>query len=556
MTLLRAALFLGLGVLSPLVEEVDPKVGLDTIDEDDVEAHLRFLASPTLEGRDSPSRGLMLAAEHVAEVFEAAGLVPAEDSAEAWGSATGDLPGLEGEEEAPAWSVPEGHEGTYLRPFEIGRLPSVRGEIRRPVPSQCRLDVSVGSKDPQGFTYGEDFVPLPGQPGSARGELVWAGFGISSRKQRYDSLARLDVRGKVVMVLSGDPRGRKNFGDEEETAEASVWNKLSALDKAGAAGVIVVRRAPLKPDWMKREPEQAPLGYRYTWASWNPPSSDRNRRAFVPAIEVSEACASDLLGKDVSALAKALDRASAPRKVAVKGRSVAFDVALEDGPLTMPNVVGVLEGRDPQLREEYVIVGAHMDHVGVGVRGRTGFGADDNASGTSALLEVVDAFAAARPRRSLLFVAFSGEEDGLLGSKDLAQKLPVDRSAVVAMVNLDMIGRGKATEVYCIGFEQNPLMEKVVRRAQALGRTGVRRIQRCDDKGLFRRSDHYSFHAVGLPTVFFFENYPLEQNRDYHTWRDTFDGIDLAKVTNTARLAFCTAWLLAEDDDRLPPPGG
>ena len=167
----------------------------------------------------------------------------------------------------------------------------------------------------------------------------------------------------------------------------------------------------------------------------------------------------------------------------------------------------------------------------------------------------MEAFSAARPRRSILFAAFSGEEDGLLGSKDLAQSLPVDKGAVVAMVNLDMIGRGKASEVYCLGFEQNPGMEKVVRRAQDLGRTGVRRVSRCDDGGLFQRSDHYSFHAVGLPTVFFFENYPLEQNRDYHTWRDTFDGIDLAKVTNTARLAFCTAWLLAEDDDRLPPPG-
>ncbi len=556
MLLLSTLLLTGLSGLPG--DAADPRAGLATIVERDVEAHLRFLASPRLEGRDSPSRGLMLAAQHVAEAFARAGLQATADSSRVWEASEGTLPGLEGKSSPPAWSLPPAGEGTYLRPFTVERMPTVRGPLERPLPEGCSLEVidrggEDGRKSPR-FRLGEDFVPLPGHPGRARGELVWVGFGIQSRRQHYDSLAKLKLRGKVAILLSGDPRGVKAFGGVEETAEASIWNKLSVLERAGVSGVIVVRRAPPRPPWMRHDPEPPPLGYRYTWASWNPPSTDRDRGTRIPAIEVSEACASLLLGRDLAGLERALDKSSLPKRTKISGRQVAFASALEEGALLLPNLVGILPGRDPALAGEYVIVGAHMDHIGVGVRGRIGTGADDNASGTSALLEVLDACVATPPRRSLIFAVFSGEEDGLLGSRELAQHLPVPKEAVVAMVNLDMIGRGESDQVYCLGFAQNPGMEAVVERARDLGRTGIKHLERCNDKGLFRRSDHYSFHQVGLPTVFFFENFPLEQNHDYHTWRDTFEGVDLAKVTHTARLAFCTAWLLAEDEKRLPAP--
>jgi Peptidase family M28 len=572
---LLATLVLGTGALGlgvPSEDEGDPGPGLKTIDKAGIEEHLAFLASPTLEGRDSPSRGLMLAAERVAQVFAAAGLTAAPDSMEVWKEVPGKLPGLEGGESPPAWSIPTAGApaepveagrtstqragGTYLRPFALP-YKNRRGKgLQRPVPAKCDLVLTEDGGAPVNFTYGADYVPLAGQAGTVAGELAWVGFGIKSRKQKYDALRGLKLKGKVAMLVEGDPRTGKNFGGPELTAEASIWNKLAALEEAGAVGVIVVRRDPERPKWMKQDPVRPPLGYRYTWASWNPPSTDRQRGAGLPAIEVSPACAEALLGHDPLALAKKLDRGSAPKKTKIKDRHVSFKAVLEDGDFTLPNVVGVLVGRDPALAHEYVIVGAHMDHIGVGVRGRAGLGADDNGSGTSALLEVVEAMAAAPPRRSVLFTVFSGEEDGLFGSKDIAQNLPVPKANVVAMVNLDMIGRGDTRDVYCLGFAQNPGMEKVVRRAQDLGRTGIKRVKRCDDRGLFQRSDHYSFHAVGIPSVFFFENFPLEQNRDYHTWRDTFEGVDLDKVTYTARLAFCTAWLLAEQDERLPAPKG
>ena len=554
MTPLSAALCLSLGALAAPSLKGDVSDGLKMIDEDQVEAHLRYLASPALEGRDSPSRGLMLAAQRVASVFESAGLAPTSDSLATYKGTPGDLPGLEGQDEPPAWSIPEGQAGTYLRPFQVS-LPVRGGALQVPNPEKCLLQLEDG-EEPVKFTFGDDFVPLNGHAGGVRGELVWVGFGIQSRKLKYDSLARLDLAGKIALLVEGDPQAGKNFEGPELTAEASIHNKLGVIEEAGAIGAIVVRREPAKPDWMKQDPAPAPLGYRYTWASWNPPSRDRDRGASIPVIEVTLACASALAGTDVESLVKKIDRGGTPQKVTLKDRRVAFESALDAGQVTLPNVVGILPGRDPALRDQFVIVGAHMDHIGVGVRGRIGFGADDNASGTSAMLEIVEAMSVARPRRSVIFCAFSGEEDGLLGSKEIAKNLPVPRSQVVAMVNLDMIGRGEASESFCLGFQQNPAMEKIVGRAQDLGRTGVKRIRRCDDAGLFLRSDHHPFHEVGLPTVFFFENYPLEQNRDYHTWRDTFEGVDIKKVTNTARLAFCTAWLLAEDDDTPPPPKG
>jgi Zn-dependent M28 family amino/carboxypeptidase len=264
-------------------------------------------------------------------------------------------------------------------------------------------------------------------------------------------------------------------------------------------------------------------------------------------------CAQRLTGKDVVAVAAKMDRSARPTKLALKGRTVSFRATLEEGSITVRNVVGVLPGSDPSLADEYVLVGAHYDHIGVGPRGRIGFGADDNASGTSALLEIVGAMAAARPRRSVLFCAFSGEEKGLLGSAAIAAQPPVPTQQIVAMVNLDMVGRGETREVLLMGFKQNPDMEKVVRRASRLSRTGIRKLIEKNDVGLFQRSDHYSFHKVGIPVVFFLEG-PLAANRDYHSFRDTADKLDMEKVANIARLAFNTAWLLANDDERLPPP--
>src|SRR6185436_6770984 len=133
---------------------------------------------------------------------------------------------------------------------------------------------------------------------------------------------------------------------------------------------------------------------------------------------------------------------------------------------------------------------------------------------------------------------FAAEEDGLLGSQALCENLPVPKEQIVAMINMDMVGRGKTDEVAVLGIVQNPDLEKLLQRALRMSRTGVKNIVMREGEDLFQRSDHYSFHKLGLPVLFFFEGLPISNNPDYHTWRDSADKLDYDKMARTARLVF------------------
>jgi hypothetical protein len=528
---------------------------LASITREEVESDLRYLASPELEGRDTPSRGLDLALKHVAESFAAAGLVPAPDSDAVWRRVAGDTPPPDwavhhasgGAESTPGAAATSGTRAIWLRPYLREKLLYDRLVLHTPLPEECALELTLGDAEPSALRYGVDFVPLSEYTGEASGELVFAGFGIESAEERYDDFRGIDVRGKIVALVAGEPDHKRLFGGVEVTAEAAVWNKLDEVARRGAAGALVIRRPPV----LEKGQVAPELAYRWTRATWIAPTNDQVR-AKLPAAELHWQAAAALLGFDPLEWAEKTDRSGKSTKRAIDGRrSVRLRTATRTGPVVLTNVVGYLPGRDGSLAAESVVVGAHVDHIGVGPRERVGRGADDNASGTAALMEVAEALALARPARGVWCVGFSAEEDGLLGSAAFVADLPMPREQLVAMVNLDMIGRGDPKHVVALGFRQNPGMRDVVARAERLGSTGIKRVEDCNDEGLFQRSDHHSFHAVGIPTVFFFENYPLESNRDYHTWRDVADLVDFDKVRNTARLAFHTAWVLAEERTRL-----
>jgi len=224
------------------------------------------------------------------------------------------------------------------------------------------------------------------------------------------------------------------------------------------------------------------------------------------------------------------------------------------GRVDIPNVVGYLQGSDPALREQFVVVGAHYDHLGVDARGRVGFGADDNASGTAALLEIAQAMAIAGPRRSVLFCAFAAEEDGLLGSRAFCENPPVPIPSIVAMLNFDMLGVGSKSEVVVLGTRQNPDLEKTLKRARKTRDCRLKRVITGKAGHLWERSDQFAFHEVGIPALFFFEAVSEQDNPDYHTFRDTIDLLDMVKITRTARLGFNSAWLLATDEERPSAP--
>ncbi len=217
-----------------------------------------------------------------------------------------------------------------------------------------------------------------------------------------------------------------------------------------------------------------------------------------------------------------------------------------------PNVVAIFPGADPTLRNEYVVLSAHMDHVGVGrpVRGDSIYnGADDDASGTSALLEVAEAFASLqqRPARSILFLAVSGEEKGLLGSEYFSDHPTVPIGSIVANVNIDMIGRNAPGDIVVIGKNYSSLGPLVERMAAQNPRLGLAASDdRWPEERFFFRSDHYNFARKEIPSIFFFAG----THEDYHQPSDHVERLDVDKAARVSRLVFLTTHAIATDPQR------
>jgi hypothetical protein len=507
--------------------------GFATIEADQVELRLRFLADPELEGRDTPSVGLERAARYIEQRFQEAGLVSAPDT--------------------PDWR----------RHFPLRRLAPVAEEClleidghRAPSAAPATGEARAGPPVGAAFALGRDFVPYPGCYGRAEGPLVFAGYGIKAPGEGYNDLSGASLAGAIVMILEAELDHKRLFDGPEVTRAAALAAKLADLKDAGAAGVISVRPRTKSESAPEGSPP-AEISFRANLAHWVGADPDEPPQTGLPVIEVTCAAASLLLGEDVHALKQKIDKSGKPVRRSFKGsesRVVRVASMAREEEVIVPNVVGMIAGSDPALAGEYVVVGAHYDHIGVDQRGRVGCGADDNASGTAALIEVAEALAAAGPRRSVLCVAFAGEEQGLLGSAAFVEAPPVPLAAIVAMLNMDMVGRMDPAGLAVLGTHENPHFEGLLARAKKLKATKLTKLDLASDASLFQRSDHYSFHQKGVPVLFFFEGLPLEENPDYHTWRDTIDEVDCEKVARAARLCFNTAWLIADDEERPPPP--
>jgi hypothetical protein len=491
---------------------------LESITADEVRAHLVALASGTLEGRDTPSLGLSRAAEHLQRALETAGLRGA------------------------------GKDGSYRLPFEL--------ELPAPDAARCALSWSLDGSEQAALTLGTDYVPYPGQDGSAEGELVFLGFGIDGGRGAYNDV-KGELKGKIALVLEGEPAHKTLFEGAEISEYADLRAKLARLESAGVAGVLVARTPPRADGAPEAErPAVAGIGFRSTFAQWPKETPREPLRAELPVLELRAEAASLLLGESVLELAAAIEKSGKPLRRDPPGRSVRLRAASSKQRVAIDNVGAILPGSDAQLASQYVVLGAHYDHIGVDARGRIGYGADDNGSGCAALLELAQAVALQPLKRSVLVLFFAGEEDGLLGSQALCRNPPVPLSSMAAMLNLDMLGRGKVDEVAVLGTDQNPGFEKLLQRAQRVKAHRVKRVLIGQARELWERSDHASFHAVGVPTLFFFESGKVDDNPDYHTWRDTLDQVDAEKVARSARLALVCAQLIGNDEERPPAPRG
>jgi len=446
------------------------------IDGEQALAHVKYLASDELEGRGVKTAGIRKAAEYIAAQFQRDGLTPLGDS------------------------------GTYLQSFSVptgGKI--VSGELAFAGVSPLR---------------GRDFIVLGWSASTeARAQVVFAGFGVTDPEHHWDDYEKLDATGKIVLVVRKLPEGK-----ELSERFADVREKIGNAKKHGAIGFILVNRPQDDDDFMRVRDAAEDKG--------------------LLTMQLRRDLAEKMLGM---ALGDALKRGPG-----LAAGEATLRATVERNQVQVANVVGLVRGSDPALAKEYVVVGAHYDHLGRGFpqawnpfscknahEGLIFHGADDNASGTSGMMEIAEAFAgeATRPRRSLVFVAFVGEEMGLLGSRHFVEHPPVPMDAVSAMVNLDMIGRLREKEGVSVeGSATAPQWAGIVERAN------VEHLKVTGSKALMEDSDHASFYRKDRPVIFFFTGL----HPQYHCYTDTAELINGDGIAAVARLAYRVAREVAD----------
>ncbi len=501
----------------------DFEAGFASITEKELLVHVTELAAPQLEGRDSPSEGLQRAGEYIIARLQAAGVEP---------------------------GMPD---GSYRLGYTLQRP--------APVPAECALvlvDDEGGAEE--SFVLEQDFVPFPDCPGQAEGRLSFFGFGITDSGERYDDLKSKRCEDEIVVILEGEPRHKKLFEGALVTEASDAYAKIKSLEERGARGVLIVRRPPAEQPKGLDGKVVAPveLGFRHSWAEWNPRAPVRQPKGAgsprIPVLELSLAAASRLLGQDVGELASRIDGSGKPLQLERRGVRVRLAARTAVQAVPIDDIVGLVRGSDAALAGEYLMLSAHYDHIGVDSWGRIGCGADDNGSGSAGLIELAEAMALAKPRRSILVAWFSAEEDGLDGSKAFCARPPVALNSIAALLNVDMIGRLEENEVTVIGAHVNKSLEGVLKEAKKLKPTQIKKV--FTDKGLdlWERSDHFTFHQQGVPALFFTEGSIDADNPDYHVYSDTVDKLSTAKMARIIRFMFNTAWLIANQPERPPAP--
>lgn len=435
-------------------------------DQAAMKAHVVFLASDALRGREAGSPEFMIAADYVAAQFYAAGLKPAGD--------------------------PNACGGSYIQKVPLVTYRAAdKGDVV----------LTSASAGPRTLAFGEDYVP--GVVASAArtaldAPVVFVGYGLVAPQYRRDDYAGVDVRGKIVALFAGAP---DSFQSEERAHFQSVTTKAVIAAQHGAVGVVVLTRGALPGNGAGFDRP------RTTWAQ----ADGTGETVGAPVLATLSATGAAKLFAGASTPWTEIAKRAVDREASFRAErlgvtmTVALKTAFEPG--SSGNVAAMLPGSDPKLASEVVVLSAHLDHLGVGradTKGDTIYnGAEDNAVGIAALIEEAKRFKASgkRPRRSILFLAVTAEEKGLVGSDYFAKHPTVPISSIVADVNLDMPILSYAFEDMTVFGADRSTLGPIV--AQAVEALGVTMSPDPDPaQGIFVRSDHYRFVQQGVPAVF------------------------------------------------------
>jgi hypothetical protein len=557
------------------------KTGFDSITAQDSIAMLSYIASDLLEGRETTTRGFQLAAEYAASLFSLWRLKPG-----------GDQPGA---------GLPM--RGAFLAREQVRRAPAGRSflqELAMKETTESSIDISLDLRmGPLGksrtFQSGVDFQSAFPAVGSIQAPVVFAGYGITEKKVGYDDFKNLDVKGKIVLIISEAP-GKDNpespFQKDKELKEkyfppvqfmmfprgADRFNKTQEIAKLGVAAILQVQNSIKDSEMFKglagprRVSDERPIiteprrrlalpgagGQRMPWEG-------------SPVINITRETADAILegsGKKIEELQKQIDTAWKPASLELPGTRLTVNATVKTSLVRCRNVVGYVEGSDATLKGEAVVVGAHLDHLGK--RGDYIFnGADDNGSGSVGVINLARAFVSnpEKPKRTVIFCLWTGEEEGLLGSRYYVQNPAFPIKKTVAYFNMDMISRPydeqtlsrmarmmnipvesevfkklKPANFLPVSFSSGAGLDEILKKAdQYIGLDLYLRESKEGERGM-GGSDHSSFGAVKIPWLFVITS----MHEDYHQTSDSVDKVSGESIERISRLAYLTTWALAD----------
>lgn len=483
--------------------------GLKQITPELLKQYIDYLASDSMKGRNTPSRELDLAADYIAKEFESMGIQKVN--------------------------------GTY---FQNIPLCSKNLDV-----DKSYLKISLGQNS-KSFNLKTDFTPFETTADAmVKSSIVFAGYGITAPEYKYDDYKDIDVKGKIVLIMKHEPGERdlkSPFDGEKDTKYSLLFDKLENAKKHGAIGLLLVTD-PLNHIML------TPQGF--PWPSLskflpqdNLPIEMCTNEERIPFVQVGDAVIKYLFGSvdSLKNIQKRIDASNSPSSFQFNSSECELSTRIKTTDYVVKNVVGFIEGRNSKLKSEILVIGGHYDHVGYMSKHKNGEdyifnGADDNASGTAGVMVAAKAFASmkVKPKRSVLFILFAGEEKGLYGSEYYCNNPLYPTAKTVAMLNMDMIGRNGNDSIELEGVKLNPELNKIILKEN--GKVGLKVIDPTED--MYARSDHYNFYKKGISAMGFTSGL----HKDYHTVRDNPNLINHIKAARITKLAFRTAWFVAND---------
>jgi len=474
--------------------EID-KVRNSEITKEEIYEHIKYLASDKLEGRYPGSTGGTLAMDYLSKEFQTYGLTPFGDS-------------------------------SYIQPFDM--ITDLRlGE-------ENSLVISMKDKSTQ-YKTEKDWMPLSySSSGKMSGYLMFVGYGITAPDLNYDDYKGMLVEGKIVVIMTNSPTS--NSKDNKFSSYESIYKKIIRARDNKAAGVIVISD-PTSDDNMPK--------LVYSLAS---------KSSGIPVIKVKREYFENIfkdLKFDLKKVQENIDKNLKPESFALTNYTANVSVSLEQVKARTGNVLGYIEGSDPVLKNEVIVIGGHYDHLGWGGENslyegkekKIHYGADDNASGTTGVLEIAQKFASNKTasKRSILFMCFTGEEEGLIGSAYFTNSKLFGKLNIVSMINMDMIGRMENDKLVINGTGTS---SDWVKNLDGINKNYNFTMSYIPDG--FGPSDQSSFYAKNIPVLFFFTGL----HTDYHKPADTYDKINTTGEEKVARYVYDLVYEIANADKK------